>query len=330
MKVALVGLLALVAAAGTSAAAPARQTYELRSTPLVGGAARILFKAPIRYAEYAERFVLDVSPTEPRALMDRVVLTGPDASNDIVYVADLHGRHGRAVTSTSAFTPFVRWAPDGKRVSFETYDGEPCRDFTFWSAGADGAARAELARGQLFAWGADSRSFAVTEGCAPGSSEWRLVFVDAGGRRHQIATGWAAPIATAPDGRLLAYLIATRAGWMLHLGRTDGSGDVGRSVPADSVAWSPDGTRLALVRHGNLLLASRSGRPGRTLARGGVIPDSPRWSPDGRWISFVRNYRTIEVASPAHGTPQIVARGANVLHAWWPRHGRRLYYDGWF
>ena len=69
---------------------------------------------------------------------------------------------------------------------------------------------------------------------------------------------------------------------------------VGRSVHriatrAGAPAWSPDRTRLAFVRLGDIYVMRADGSQQRRLTRGRAGDVSPTWSPDGRLIAFVSN-----------------------------------------
>ena len=53
--------------------------------------------------------------------------------------------------------------------------------------------------------------------------------------------------------------------------------------------WSPDGSRIAFIRSGAVLIANADGTDEQVVAdrRQGEILRSPRWSPDGRTVAFV-------------------------------------------
>jgi TolB protein len=80
-----------------------------------------------------------------------------------------------------------------------------------------------------------------------------------------------------------------------------------------SVAWSPDGTRLALVDNYFLDIYIYDYTTGemRSLVRG----DDPDWSPDGSQIVYVSNV-TVMVINAGGGTPTPVGRG--IAPSWSP------------
>jgi Tol biopolymer transport system component len=91
----------------------------------------------------------------------------------------------------------------------------------------------------------------------------------------------------------------------VHSVRLDGSGLVrltrpargGRPVADEAAAWSPDGRRLVLSRHGvdgnrfgplRLYSAAPDGSRVRPLTRDAMWDANPAWSPDGSRIAFAR------------------------------------------
>ncbi len=58
------------------------------------------------------------------------------------------------------------------------------------------------------------------------------------------------------------------------------------------VAWSPDGSRFAVTRHGQVStfdLRRHTFSQVTDLGRGWTDAEQPAWSPDGRWVAFVRH-----------------------------------------
>jgi dipeptidyl aminopeptidase/acylaminoacyl peptidase len=87
------------------------------------------------------------------------------------------------------------------------------------------------------------------------------------------------------------------------------TGDLTQPVPYDSgvggAAWSPDGTRLALIRDGQLITVDPRGRGRRVLASS--LSAAPlAWSRDGRRIFYAVGRRLLDV-SVGGGAPQAYA-----------------------
>ena len=76
------------------------------------------------------------------------------------------------------------------------------------------------------------------------------------------------------------------------------------SVADSSPSWSPDGSRIAYVRGGDVWLMRSSGTRGRLVARGAL---SVAWSPDGRWLALTIG-DWIEVVRPDGRGRRRVAR----------------------
>ncbi|MBI2755768.1 MAG: PD40 domain-containing protein [Chloroflexi bacterium] len=155
---------------------------------------------------------------------------------------------------------------------------------------------------------------------------------------------WNLRPAWSPDGRQIAYASDTSSAnpllWVLNAADGTGRRQVQTGLNAwaiDAIAWSPDGSRVAVAAFigvGTSQIATvpmnASARPGATVltnyAAGAL---DPAWSPDGAWIAYsAREGRQVNVyAMRADGTQQ--ARLTNVTMARapeWSPDGRRLAY----
>jgi hypothetical protein len=81
-----------------------------------------------------------------------------------------------------------------------------------------------------------------------------------------------------------------------------------------SPSWSPNGSRVALVRRGWIWVVRVRHRSGRRLTRG----SSPAWSPDGRAIAFVGSHHRLSVISLRGGRTHHVAGVRGVALDWQP------------
>lgn len=96
--------------------------------------------------------------------------------------------------------------------------------------------------------------------------------------------------------------------------------------PRERLTWSPDGSRLALVAGGRLVVVRAGGGQMRRLATGRGRPSDPAWSPDGRTIAFraqVQGERaTIRTLDLTTSLVRHISTGAGV--PLWSPDGRRL------
>lgn len=117
-----------------------------------------------------------------------------------------------------------------------------------------------------------------------------------------------------PDGRLAAveqgahanFLVVVEPGGVRNLGF------------GDSVAWSPDGTQIALFRNdadGGLFLVSPDGTGRTRIVRAGGW--GPAWSPDGRRIAYWNGTGIVVVDRGGSNRVQLTA-GLDGMPAWSP------------
>jgi dipeptidyl aminopeptidase/acylaminoacyl peptidase len=180
---------------------------------------------------------------------------------------------------------------------------------------------------------ADGRWVAVEAGGHGGAVG---VVPAAGGRWREVATtndlssGLSWPTWT-HDSRRLAYAIDW-ANIPPNFGRTSGifsarvdGGDVRLLVPGPTIlpdtspttpapmptmpAYSPDGSRLAYVRNGDIVVAAADGTSPRRLTTTPQADSAPAWSPDGRLIAFERRSgtRSVIVVKRADGGSERIA-----------------------
>jgi Tol biopolymer transport system component len=128
----------------------------------------------------------------------------------------------------------------------------------------------------------------------------------------------AAPVpVTAAATSSITYLRADGA-WSVP---ADGSGRPRRIAggPVVQAAWSPDGTRLALIRRGRLVVR------GRVLmrVRGAAAGSRLAWSPQGFRIAFADARGIVSVPYGAHGSRRRLF-GAGARDPAWTPNGRRM------
>jgi Tol biopolymer transport system component len=199
-----------------------------------------------------------------------------------VYAFDLSTRRARRVTTTrDALTP--SWSPDGRRIAFSREVPAPEGEWQraeIWTMNPDGSDKTRVTQDSwdLFpAWSPDGRTIAFTK--FKFDSKTSTFFQSL----HAVPAGGGTP-------RLLS----------------DHSG---------SAAWSPDGTRLAVVDerdhngdscydectiYGELYVMNADGSRPVRLTRTKVGESSPSWSPDGTRILF-----SSRLNSPLEGNDEI-------------------------
>jgi Tol biopolymer transport system component len=347
-------LISVATASASEGAHRAKEpkSYWLRTVSLTGTHMRQLFRSPIVNDEYSPRQFIDLSPNRKRALMVKVIPKDVDHADEILYVADLHGRGGHEVARASDSTVTGRWSPDGARFYYYTFNNrEPgCSDFTFWSARPDGTGSEPLGSGLEFHWGPGHDSFAILEGCVAGNGPHRLVYTDRAGARHVITNQPAfGGFTVSPRGDRIAYTTyGADSSQDLHIARTDGGGDIAsiRDVMPTWVDWSPDGTRIAFIRPwrsgqftGSLALANADGTHVRIVVPWGrdkkglavYSARRPSWSPNGRRLAYfsggLNGVNALETIRPDGRGNRVVVRG-DLSNLWWAPDSRHLYYDG--
>jgi hypothetical protein len=105
--------------------------------------------------------------------------------------------------------------------------------------------------------------------------------------------------------------VAVAAGGRIWIGKPDVLRVIGRgSFPS----WSPDGSRIAFVRRGWIIVLRVSGGASRRVVRG----TAPAFSPDGRSIAFVDGRRRVEVISSSGGRARPVGQVRGLAVDWQP------------
>jgi Tol biopolymer transport system component len=134
---------------------------------------------------------------------------------------------------------------------------------------------------------------------------------DGSGLTQVTGSGYTASFpAVSPNGNLVAFRRSGLPGYGIWIINADGTG--ARQVSTDpqniasndsEPAWSPDGSKIAFVRNGELHVMNADGS-GRTVVVGPGFPfrlADPEWSPNGSEIAFAANNQIWAVG--ASGTP---------------------------
>ena len=123
------------------------------------------------------------------------------------------------------------------------------------------------------------------------------------GKRVAVAATpeWEVHPALSPDGKMLSYTSLGLRTSHLVLQQADGGNPVVVNPNGFSGVFSPDGTRLLILRSGNLAIMPVLGGQARQIAAGTRWGN---WSPDGRDVVYVRNDTLFRQSTDsARGTP---------------------------
>jgi len=183
----------------------------------------------------------------------------------IASAAGLHDIDALPRPDSRAFLEWVRWLPDGKRLSYivEKWDSAGCEghagdyEALLYVIGSDGTGRTLVARALVFFgrdWSADSRTLAYVAATGSGGCDFAVVRDDGSARR------------------------------ILRHDDSDCLWDVG---------WGPDSATLAAATFDHLDVIDVRTNRSRTLLRWGetrVEGSILGFSPDGDWVAVAQPY----------------------------------------
>jgi Tol biopolymer transport system component len=253
-----------------------------------------------------------------------VTLTGEDESY-VIYAADGDGTSVARLSAPEGNAYVPVWSPDGQHVAF--IEGTSELGERIVVARADGSAPRVVVEGAesiiSVAWSSDGRQLAYVEGDDPDGAVW-TVSVE-GGQPRRVVSGHWRNVAWSPvgDRLLLAGYRGDYESSDLYLVEVEG-GDLTRivegSMDEDFAVWSPDGTRIAFVRHvanfddiayrSDVYVSSAEGDDVRRLTDWEGFDGFPVWSPDGTRIAF-----SSDRSSPGEGFGQGFAASIFVMNA---------------
>jgi TolB protein len=213
---------------------------------------------------------------------------------------------------------------------------------TVWVMNPDGSGQRRLTNGGVagcggewgHAWSPNGREIAFVGG----KNDIYVMNADGSGQRALTPTVWWWPYSPvwSPDGKMIAFVgrgggSSEGTDWLLsgiYVTNADGSGQrrlLARGYSA-SLAWSPDGRRIAFESHLQVWVMNADGSgQRRLLAR--RYPASLAWSPDGRRIAFESNRQVWVMNADGSGQRRLTRNGGfNSAPAWSPD-GRRIAFE---
>src|SRR5437870_2546572 len=207
-----------------------------------------------------------------------------------LYTIGVDGRGLRRLTTKIDNTLSAQWSPDGSRVAFYRNGGF----YVVSARGGKPRLAGRVAGDTQFSWSPDGtrlafftfggdrlvvvgvgRRLRVSRRAAPGAGDDR--------------PAWS------PDGKRIAYVryrLNKGTGDLCTVDVADGHVSVLlRNAVGSGVTWSPDGRTIAYDYASRIVLADVARHTRRTLGPG----DSPSWSPDGTKIAVIRRLDDVYV-----------------------------------
>ncbi|MFF7178109.1 protein kinase [Streptomyces sp. NPDC008121] len=141
-----------------------------------------------------------------------------------------------------------------------------------------------------------------------------------------------------PDRRFIAYTRITPEGQAVWTARADGSEPRRRaSIAGGRVSWSPDGTRLAVLRKANgvqqLFTIDLATGTAEQVTTGTARVEDPAWSPDGKRIAVCLEagkgnwqIHVVDPAAPGTAPRQVTRLPHQALDPVWSPDGRSFAY----
>jgi dipeptidyl aminopeptidase/acylaminoacyl peptidase len=242
------------------------------------------------------------------------------------------------------------WSPNGRELLLErfgTFSAHSCpTDLARYSLDQSYPPQAVYrAPSRIVCWGGGAKGFTWADWSPDGSHvvvhDWYQVYVvSRDGMTERLLTEGRQPD-WSPDGSAIVYVAGPLRDLCpygpdatLHLISTNGSNDLELTDPAANEtdaapAWSPDGSKIAFVRHGlapdstitwaHAYIVDRDGSNEHQLA---VLPSGnllhPTWSPDGLHLAYSGHAGTYVVNADGSGFRRVSDARAYTPAQWRP------------
>jgi Tol biopolymer transport system component len=244
---------------------------------------------------------------------DRIVFSSTRDGNRHLWMMAIDGRDARPLTSGPSLDAWPNFSPDGQQIAFVS-DRSGRR--AIWLINADGGApRKVLDVAPLGAprWSSDGRQLVYSAGTGDFPGLWTVSIAD--GRTTRLSTeGAAGEPEPNPTRDLIAHLIFSTSGpSVVRLGFVASTGQfqytalapppIAGGFASGTLAWAPDGRRLAVVAQPTNGVASvwivepDASHPYRKLIE---LPLGPRirglaWTRDGSALIFGRHETSSDI-----------------------------------
>lgn len=254
-------------------------------------------------------FILDYPCSLGSPARGMVAFVSERDGNPEIYVVNVDGTGLVRLTDHPGLDLDPAWSPDGRRIAFASDRGGSLEIHVMDADGRNTVRRTHGGLSFAPAWSPDGRKIAFTSLRDGQYGVYVMSVEEDGSADVQVGfdQGWTAQPAWAADGKRIAFVSDWRAfdfAYDVYVVRADGgqlaplfTGGLLGKAPSHffQPAWSPDGTRIAVVRCGGgmeecypgsaLVTANADGSAAKTLTLAGGFA-RPAWSPDSRAIAF--------------------------------------------
>lgn len=232
------------------------------------------------------------SPDGTKIAFTRAPVEGMITQPGDIYVMNTDGGGLVNLTNDSGVDGFPAWSPDGSLIAFSSYrDGN--ENFEIFVIASDGSGLRQITSAgngyvsQSPSWSPDGTAMAFERGGQTMPSDICVMRAEGGGEANltnspefDMRPDWS------PDGSRILFT-HQQDGLMLYTLDPDRTGAPSRLISegGGEASWSPDGTKIAVVRGGApssnsaIWVINADGTGGAQLSDGSASDDDPAWQP---------------------------------------------------